>query len=304
MSDTTGQMSSLSLRQALDAMETSALPILAGGTDFYPALRDAAAPAEVLDVTRITSLRQISETAEGWSIGAASTWTDVINTDLPPVFDALKAAAREVGSVQIQNSATLAGNLCNASPAADGVPPLLTLNATVELASSRGHRIMPLSEFITGPRMTERAADELLIAIHVPRMSEHARSRFFKLGSRRYLVISIVMASVTLVADEQGNLVDVRIAVGSCSAVARRLVGLEQVLTGQSIRFDIVSLVSSGMLGELAPIDDVRGSGQYRMDAVQKIVSRLLSDTVHDIEKDRAAGVAQGAWQSIPGDRI
>jgi len=304
MSDTTGQMSSLSLQQALDAMKTSALPVLAGGTDFYPALRDAAAPARVLDVTRISSLRHITETTDGWSIGAASTWTDVIKADLPPVFNALKAAAREVGSVQIQNSATLAGNLCNASPAADGVPPLLALNATVELASLRGHRMMPLSEFITGPRMTERAADELLIAIHVPQVSEYARSRFFKLGSRRYLVISIVMASVTLVADNQGILVDVRIAVGSCSAVACRLTGLEQALIGQSISSNIVSLVSSGMLGELAPIDDVRGSGQYRLDAVQKIICRLLSDAAQDIVQDRIPGSAQGSKQSIPGDRV
>ena len=152
------------------------LPILAGGTDFYPALRDKAAPVHVLDLTQIEGLRFISESDEGWVIGAGTTWTDIIRAGLPPVFDALKAAAREVGSVQIQNAGTLAGNLCNASPAADGVPPLLSLNARVELASSSGKRLLLLSEFILGPRSTALQNNELLIAVHVPRVDAGARS--------------------------------------------------------------------------------------------------------------------------------
>ncbi len=295
MSEVPDQVCHLSLQQALDAMATSRLPVLAGGTDFYPALRDGPAPLQVLDVTRVDGLKTIDETSGGWSIGAACTWTDVINARLPDVFNGLKAAAREVGSVQIQNSATLAGNLCNASPAADGVPPLLTLNASVELASSRGRRHLLLSEFITGPRATQRASDELLIAIHIPRIANGARSRFYKLGSRRYLVISIVMVSVVLLADEQGNLVDVRIAVGSCSAVASRLSKLEQALVGQSTQADIVSLVSPEMLHELTPIDDVRGSGEYRLIAVQQIVCRLLMDALQDIAKSQTLAVDQHA---------
>lgn len=295
MSDVAAQLCRISLQQALHAMATSDLPVLAGGTDFYPALRDGPAPLQVLDVTRVDGLKVIDETVNGWSIGAACTWTDVINATLPDVFDGLKAAAHEVGSVQIQNSATLAGNLCNASPAADGVPPLLTLNASVELASLRGHRTLLLSEFITGPRATKRASDELLIAIHIPRIANGARSRFFKLGSRRYLVISIVMASVVLVADEQGNLIDVRIAVGSCSAVACRLSKLEQALLGKSMHADIVSLVSPEMLHELTPIDDVRGSGEYRLIAVQQIVCRLLMDTLKDISEFQTLALSQQA---------
>ncbi len=299
MNDAAGSQSRLTLEQALDALAHAPLPILAGGTDFYPALRDGAAPDRVLDITRINGLRDISETETGWSIGAGSTWTDIVAAKLPRVFDALKAAALEVGSVQIQNSATLAGNLCNASPAADGVPPLLALNASVELASVRGRRVMPLSEFITGPRATARSDDEMLICIHVPRISDSARSQFRKLGARRYLVISIVMASVTLVADEHGVLSDVRIAVGACSAVARRLVRLEQALIGQPVQADILSLVAPGMLSELAPIDDVRGSGHYRLSAVQQIVCRLLSETLRELPGHPAASVQQ----TNPGGR-
>ena len=273
----------LNLSVALKTLAHTPMPVLAGGTDFYPALRDMPAPARVIDVTRIEGLRGIEHTTSGWRIGAATTWTDIIRAPLPAVFNALKAAASEVGSVQIQNAATLAGNLCNASPAADGVPPLLTLNASVELASVRGTRQLPLSDFILGPRSTAKSADELMVAINIPAMGDSACSAFVKLGSRRYLVISIVMASITLLADDNDYLQDIRIAVGACSSVAQRLSALEAVLTGQSIHDDLVSLVTPGMLTAQSPIDDVRGSGAYRMDAAQQLVCRLLADCLHDL---------------------
>ena len=273
----------ITLSGALDSLSTHNLPILAGGTDFYPALRDEAPPVHVLDLTQVEGLRHISESDEGWVIGAGTTWTDIIRAKLPPVFDALKAAAREVGSVQIQNAGTIAGNLCNASPAADGVPPLLSLNAHVELASSSGRRKLPLSEFILGPRSTALRVDEMLLAVHVPRIDASARSSFVKLGSRRYLVISIVMVSITLVPRADGSLSDVRIAVGACSAVAHRLSALEDALRGRSVYDDLASLVLPSLFDELSPIDDVRGSSAYRLYAVHQLVRRLLSSTVKDI---------------------
>ncbi|TIP38393.1 MAG: xanthine dehydrogenase family protein subunit M, partial [Mesorhizobium sp.] len=99
--------------------------ILAGGTDFYPAQGAKPFRDNILDINGLAELRGIEETDEYWWIGARTTWTDIVRLPLPPAFDALKSAAREVGSVQIQNVASIAGNLCNASPAADGVPALL-----------------------------------------------------------------------------------------------------------------------------------------------------------------------------------
>src|SRR5262249_60124834 len=104
----------------------------------------------LIDITSLNEIRGISIERDVIRIGGLTTWTEVIRTPLPRCFDALKSAAREVGSVQIQNRGTVAGNLCNASPAADGVPPLLALDAEVELASSRGSRRLPLSEFLVG----------------------------------------------------------------------------------------------------------------------------------------------------------
>src|ERR1700687_5214716 len=165
--------------------------ILSGGTDFYPALGDRVVRGAVVDVSGLGELRGVSSEAGYFRIGGLTTWTEIIRTPLPRCFDALKSAAREVGGVQIQNRGTVAGNLCNASPAADGVPPLLALDAEVELASKAGVRRIPVADFIVGNRKTLRQPGEILSRIFVPRTVENAVSRFLKLGARRYLVISI-----------------------------------------------------------------------------------------------------------------
>ena len=121
------------LSEALQLLARAPRPVLAGGTDFYPSRVARALPAEVLDITGLRELRGISAKNGHWRIGAATTWTEILEADLPPLFDGLKLAAREVGGAQIQNAGTVAGNLCNASPAADGVPPLLALDASLEL---------------------------------------------------------------------------------------------------------------------------------------------------------------------------
>jgi CO/xanthine dehydrogenase FAD-binding subunit len=262
-----------SLEEALQAL-TRPRTVLAGGTDFYPARVGRAIAEDVLDITAIPALRGIAEEKGDWRIGATTTWSELIETPLPPLFDGLKQAAREVGGRQIQNAGTIAGNLCNASPAADGVPPLLALGAEVELASRAGLRKLPLSQFITGNRRTVLAPGELLVALHVSKPARPARSAFLKLGARRYLVISIAMAAATVEIDH-GRVSAARIAVGACSAVAQRLPALEVVLQGTPID-RMAEHVDPAHLAPLTPIDDVRGSAAYRTDAAATLLRRLL----------------------------
>ena len=260
-----------------DALTALARPyvVLAGGTDFYPARVGRAIDEDVLDIGGIAVLRGISADAAGWRLGATTTWSELMETDLPPLFDGLKQAAREVGGRQIQNAGTLAGNLCNASPAADGVPCLLALDAEIELAGPAGRRVLPLRQFITGVRRTALAPAELVVAIHVPKPGHEARSAFLKLGTRRYLVISIAMAAATLeIAD--GRVASARIAVGACSPVAERLPGLEAALAGAPLDARLAERVEVAQLAPLSPIDDVRGSAAYRSDAVVTVLRRLL----------------------------
>ncbi|RFC69643.1 MULTISPECIES: FAD binding domain-containing protein [Mesorhizobium] len=247
---------------------------LAGATDFYPAQGNRPIRENVLDLNGIAELRGISETDSHFVIGARTSWTDIQRAELPPAFDALKQAAREVGSVQIQNTGTVAGNLCNASPAADGVPPLLTLNVEVELRSMRGAQRMALGDFILGNRKTARQVDELVTAIYIPKDAARGLSAFYKLGARRYLVISIAMAAVRVVI-EGGRIREAAIAVGACSAVAQRMRALEAALIGQEFS-QAEAIIGAATMTELTPIDDVRGSAEYRLDAAREIVHRAF----------------------------
>jgi len=229
-----------------------------------------------LDVTAIEELRGIGQSAEHWRIGAAATWTDIVRADLPSAFDGLKSAARQVGSVQIQNAGTIAGNLVNASPAADGAPCLLTLDASVELASKAGIRTLPIGDFLLGPGETALEEDEIVSAVRVPKASGRGRSTFLKLGARKYLVISISMVAARIVEDA-GVITDAAIAVGACSAVATRLEVVENSLIGKPAGDDPAAYVDDDMVTRyLSPIDDARSDAGYRNVASVELVRRAI----------------------------
>jgi CO/xanthine dehydrogenase FAD-binding subunit len=256
--------------------------ILAGGTDFYPARGARAADEDILDLSHVAGLRGLARVNDVVRIGAMTTWTDIAEANLPGQFHGLQLAARDIGGVQIQNTGTVAGNLCNASPAADGVPALLALSAQVEVASAAGHRTLPLERFILGPRRTALAPGELVTAIRVPHASPRARSTFLKLGARRYLVISIAMVAAFVDTDEAGHITACGIAVGACSAVAQRLPALEHELMGQRLSKSIGSRIRPAHLAMLAPLDDVRGSAAYRLDAAETLVRRALEQLAYE----------------------
>jgi len=253
--------------------------VIAGATDIFPAAGERPLTGDYVDLSKLASLRGVRIEGETVRIGAAATWTDIVDARLPPAFDALKTAAREIGAVQIQNRGTIAGNLCNASPAADGVPPLLILDPEVELQSTRGPRRLPLSQFITGNRRTLLAPDEILTAVVMPAPARSLRSAFLKLGARRYLVISIVMVAVALDIVE-GIVRDARIAVGCCSAVAQRIAEAERRLIGADAHAGLGDAIAAGDLAALSPIDDVRATAAYRRDAALTLMRRAIETCV------------------------
>ena len=278
------------LDDALRARAAGPCAVLAGGTDFYPARVGRTLDEDVLDITALADLRGVREAPEQWRIGALATWSELVAAPLPAWFAAVKLAAREIGGVQIQNAGTVAGNLCNASPAADGVPPLLALGAEVELRSVRGMRTLPLREFVLGNRRTACAPDELVTAVLVPKWGGRARSTFLKLGARRYLVISIAMVAVAAETDAHGAIARCGIAVGACSAAAQRLPALEAALVGRTLAPGIGAAVAPAHLALLAPITDIRATAAYRGDAVATIVARALEQLVHPGPAHEPAG--------------
>ncbi len=267
------------LDDALDWLAAEQPLVMAGCTDIYPTRYTTTLGGPLLDITAIDELRGI-EMKDGWRrFGAATSWREILQTPLPASYAMLKQASREIGAVQIQNSGTIGGNLCTASPAADSVPCLMALDAEVELSSVRGRRRLELAKFLTGARQTALAPDELVVAIHVPETAETGCSAFHKLGARHYLVISIAMVAVRLVVDG-GRIRAARIAIGACAPVAVRLWELEDALVGSDVK-DAPKLARemlTGISSSLSPIADVRASAEYRHRAAAEISQRVIAD--------------------------
>ncbi|MBZ0162693.1 MAG: FAD binding domain-containing protein [Notoacmeibacter sp.] len=270
------------LGDALSWLKDNNGRIAAGCTDLFAVTQDSRLQGPVLDLTGVNELRGISEETAMWRFGATTTWSDVVRAELPAAFDALKCAAREIGSLQIQNAGTVAGNLCNASPAADGIPPFLILDASIEIATLEGRRTLPLTDFITGPRQTTLGAAEIVTAILVPKTAAAGRSAFRKLGARRYLVISIAMVAARLVLDGT-KISSAAVAVGACGPVATRLEAVERALAGQDAE-SAAALVTDELVARyLSPIGDIRADAGYRIEAATELVRRAIGEcTVTD----------------------
>ena len=261
------------------------LRVLAGGTDIFPARTARAGwgqpnATRILDISRLNGLRGIEDRGDHWWIGALTTWRDLICAPLPPVFDGLKAAAREIGGVQIQNRGTLVGNCCTASPAGDGIPCLLILDAEFEVTGGVAFRI-PATHFFTGYRKTALDSCELVTGIRIPKQAGH--SAFHKLGARAYLVISIAMVAGVVQTDPKGRVTSARFAVGACAATAQRLPALEQALLGNSLDPDIAT---AAHFGHLTPIDDIRASATYRRHAALQVTRDVIADLAAQIRRE------------------
>lgn len=269
-----------SLADALNLLADTHATILAGGTDLFPAFTGSQLNGTVVDISAIAELKGIHINPDTVVIGGRTTWSEILAADLPRGFDGLRAAAREIGSVQIQNQATVAGNICNASPAADGVAALIALDAEVTLSSRSGSRTLALADFIQGNRKTVRQPHEILTAIRIARHWDHAASVFLKLGARRYLVISLVMVAANLVISGDRRIERAAICVGSCSPKALRLHELENSLVDQRADVPVTKLIRSDYFSQLSPIDDVRATAAYRRDAAETLVRRALERCV------------------------
>jgi CO/xanthine dehydrogenase FAD-binding subunit len=264
------------LDQALAALSSRPWRVLAGATDLYASGKNMG-EEPLLALDRVAELKGITEVADGWRIGALTTWSEIGNAPLPQWFDGLKAAAREIGGVQIQNMATIGGNVCNASPAADGTVALLALDARVILKNRAGSREVSLADFVLGPRRTARHGDELVVAFDIPQRSAFARAAFAKLGHRRYLVISTSIVSLVVDCDSFRRIQSAAVAVGALAPKAVRLFELEACLIGERLGPELASIPVIEHLSQLAPISDIRATREYRLDATMTMLRRMLA---------------------------
>ena len=270
------------INEALDSLSREKLTIAAGCTDLLPSTQQDNLGDNILDISGIKSLRNIDFENGFRRIGSGVTWTDIVeNNNLPNCYDMLKECSLQIGSQQIQNLGTIGGNLCNASPAADGVPCLLSLDASIELLSVNGKRVLKLEDFIKGSRKTELQNNEILSAVLIPKEAEIGRSSFLKLGARKYLVISIAMIACKLNL-EKDIISDIAISVGSCSAVAKRIKSLENLLIGKSIKDELTTIILNyNYKNYLSPINDIRGTNTYRLKASKVLVKNTIIKTIN-----------------------
>jgi xanthine dehydrogenase small subunit len=272
-------LSPTTLSDALDLMSSGDHRPLAGGTDLMVQLAADVAepPASVLDLSRLTELRGLSTDGYEVSIGALTTFTElrhspVIGARLP----ALAEAASTIGAAQIQNRGTIGGNICNASPAGDSLPVLLAVGATFDLGSASGERSVLARDFWTGYRTTELRDDELLLRVRFP-VERARRTRFRKVGTRAAQAISkVVIALSYRLEDETWH--NVRLALGSVAPTPIRAPETEAVLEG-SVPDELVADAAAAALAvEIAPIDDVRSTAEYRRSVSARVLHRLLRE--------------------------
>ncbi len=257
--------------------ETPVRPI-AGGTDLMVALTGELGPppASVVDLWAIDALRGIAIEGDALTLGALTTYTDIRRSALcREHVPALVEAAATIGAAQIQNRGTLGGNIANASPAGDTLPVLLAADAVFVLGSERGEREVPADRFWTGYRATALAHDELILRIRIP-LAAAREMRFRKVGTRRAQSISKVVMAVGWHGD--GTWEKVRVALGSVAATPIRAAAAEAALEGRSPTPETADRAAEVLAGELAPIDDVRSTAEYRRLVAARILHRIIRD--------------------------
>jgi len=228
----------------------------------------------VLDLNRIPEIRGIEETGAGVRIGAATTFTEIgAHPGIRERYPILAEAASVVGGWQIQNRATLGGNMANASPAGDSLPVLLALGATAVLAGAGGERRVPYDEFHVGYRKTALGPGEIVARVELPPPPEV--QRFRKVGTREAQAISKVVVALAA-SRERGRLAGVRIGAGSVAATPVRLRAAEAACEGGSVDETLAERAGKAAAGEVVPIDDVRSTADYRRFALERVVRRMV----------------------------
>jgi CO/xanthine dehydrogenase FAD-binding subunit len=251
----------------------------AGGTDLMVLLEAGKLPhRRFISLWHLRELRGIEETPENVTLGALTTYTAVQrNATLQKEFPLLCRAAAETGGIATQNRGTLAGNIANASPAADSPPALLVYDAEIELISARGSRWAPYHGFHTGYKAMILRHDELIGRIRLPRTKLDWKQHYHKVGTRRAQAISkVCLAAAARVAG--GRIQDIRIALGSVAPTVLRCVKTESMLRDHKPEAEAIRAAQQQLAKEIAPIDDMRSSTRYRLRVAQNLLEEFLRE--------------------------
>lgn len=259
--------------------------IIAGGTDLMVQIRDEDKRwvniKYVIDITHIKEMNYIREEGDSILIGALATHDDIANSEIiKTAVHFLSDAAVTVGSPQIRNRGTVGGNICNASPAADTVPPLIALDAEVKIESIRGIRIVPLKSIYVKANLTNLEPDEMVTEVRFKTLPKGSKTSFIKLGRRKALAISRISVSITATTDNDGRVTDVRIYPGCIFAVPERVAAAEEVLVGKIPTQELIDEAGIKVSEEMINKTGIRWSTEYKKPAVEALIRRGLKEVL------------------------
>jgi len=247
--------------------------ILNGGTDLIVGMRDRIIQPEYLvDIKAIPQLDRITyNKQDGLNIGATVTLNEISNSKIVQTnYPILAKACKTVGSYQVRNRATLAGNICNASPAADTAPPLLVLEAKVNIISLVGEKMIPINQFFTGVKKNVLKKGEFVTSVTVPPIKDKWTGVYLKQGRKKDVDLATVGVAVVCIRDE------VRIALGAVAPVPIRAFKTEELLKGKAIDEPLLEKIVKSALAEVSPISDIRSSKEYREEIIKILLKRAI----------------------------
>jgi CO/xanthine dehydrogenase FAD-binding subunit len=240
--------------------------VMAGGTDLLVQLRSGIfEPDVVVDIKRIDETRTITDENGGFRIGAAVAGAELNeHASLRKMWPGVAEAFDLIGSVQIQGRASLGGNLCNASPAADSVPALIAANVNCTIAGPNGTREVPVEEVCTGPGKTSLSQGEFIVSFFLPARSARSSDAYLRFIPRTEMDIAVVGAGVSLTLDEGGTCTDARVALGAVAPTARLVADCGAALVGSKLDDDALAKLAAAASAACNPINDKRGTIEYR----------------------------------------
>jgi len=266
--------------------DTNTVTPMAGGTNLMIDMRAGlTSPEKIVSLSSVADFGQIAHRDGRVEIGGRTTISDILYAnDMRVLAPSLHESAKVFAGQMVRNTATVAGNVCSGSPAADTVPPLLTLDAVLTLSSTSGEREVPLSDFYTGYKQDVRKSDELISKIHWKELPDNTANSFYKLGLRKGDAITIVGVAVLLTING-GVCQKARIAFNSVAPVVKRAIGAEAILAGQTLSVELIDKAAQHAVSESSPIDDLRASATYRRHCTGVLVRRLLNQAWQAIAK-------------------
>ncbi|GIK96428.1 MAG: oxidoreductase [Alphaproteobacteria bacterium] len=270
---------------ALLAQESGFARVLAGGTDLLVQLRSGLVePDLVVDIKRIPGMRRITAEAGGFRIGAAVSGAELgEHPEVSKLWPGVVEAANLIGSTQVQGRATMVGNLCNASPAADSVPAMIAAGAVATIVGPKGRRELPVEQIATGPGKTSLAKGEVVTSIFLPARPPRSGDAYLRFIPRTEMDIAVVGTAVSLTLDASGTCTAARVALGAVAPRALLVEEAAKALIGTTLDEAALSRLSAAASAACSPIDDKRGTKEFRIK-----VAGVLARRAAQIAQERA----------------